>query len=93
MRTHEAYDLALFDEMMVASARERDESRSNFVMRHYRTDHPRRDDETWAGVSVVVSHDGTAPKVKRTIPTPSWRTAKLAAAAAATHTLTRTGAT
>jgi succinate dehydrogenase/fumarate reductase flavoprotein subunit len=93
MRAHEAFDLALFDEMMIAAARERDESRANFVMRHYRTDHPRPDDQTWAGVSVDVSHDGVAPKVKRTIPTPSWRTAKLAAAAAATRSLAQTGAT
>jgi hypothetical protein len=62
-------------------------------MRHYRTDHPHPDDQTWAGVSVDVSHDGVAPKVKRTIPTPSWRTAKLAAAAAATRSLAQTGAT
>lgn len=73
MRTHEAFDLRLFDEMMTAAATERDETRFSFLMGHYRTDRPQPDDATWAGVSVVVGHDGAAPVVRRTVPTPSYR--------------------
>jgi succinate dehydrogenase/fumarate reductase flavoprotein subunit len=83
MRLHEAYDLRLFDEMMTAAALERDESRFSFLMGHYRTDRPHADDETWKGVSVLVAHDGSKPVVRRTVPTPSWRSARLAEAASA----------
>jgi succinate dehydrogenase/fumarate reductase flavoprotein subunit len=83
MRLHEAYDLRLFDEMMTAAALERDESRFSFLMGHYRTDRPHADDETWKGVSVLVAHDGSKPVVSRTVPTPSWRSARLAEAASA----------
>lgn len=84
MRLHEAYDLRLFDEMMTAAALERDESRFSFLMGHYRTDRPHPDDETWKGVAVLVSHDGDKPVVSRTVPTPSWRAAKLGQATAQT---------
>jgi adenylylsulfate reductase, subunit A len=77
LRTHEALDLRLFDEMMTAAALERDESRFSFVLGHYRTDHPVQDDERWLGVAVVVGHDGEAPTVSRTIPTPEWRQRRL----------------
>jgi succinate dehydrogenase/fumarate reductase flavoprotein subunit len=77
LRSHEAFDLRLFDEMMAAAALERDESRFSFVLGHYRTDHPVSDDQTWLGVAVVVGHDGEAPTVTRTIPTPEWRTRRL----------------
>jgi succinate dehydrogenase/fumarate reductase flavoprotein subunit len=83
MRLHEAYDLRLFDEMMTAAALERDESRFSFLMGHYRTDRPHSDDQTWKGVSVLVSHDGSKPVVSRTVPTPSWRSARLAEAGSA----------
>jgi hypothetical protein len=52
-------------------------------MGHYRTDRPQSDDQTWKGVAVLVSHDGSRPVVSRTVPTPSWRSARLAEAASA----------
>jgi succinate dehydrogenase/fumarate reductase flavoprotein subunit len=79
MRSHEAFDLCLFDAMMTAAALERDETRFNFVMGHRRSDYPEPDDATWKGVAVVVSHDGEAPVVKRTVPNPWWREGELAA--------------
>jgi succinate dehydrogenase/fumarate reductase flavoprotein subunit len=85
MRAHEAFDLRLFDEMMTAAALERDESRFSFLMGHFRTDRPAPDDETWKGVSVLVSHDGTKPLVERCVPAPSWRERKLADAAGSTQ--------
>jgi adenylylsulfate reductase subunit A len=85
MRAHEAFDLRLFDEMMTAAALERDESRFSFLMGHYRTDRPASDDQTWKGVSVLVSHDGTKPVLERHIPAPSWRAARLAEAADTTQ--------
>jgi succinate dehydrogenase/fumarate reductase flavoprotein subunit len=79
MRAHEAFDLRLFDEMMAAAALERDETRFSFVMGHRRSDHPRPDDLSWKGVAVYVSHDGSEPVLRRTVPTPSWRARMLAA--------------
>ena len=77
MRIHEALDLRLFDEMMTAAALARDETRFSFLMGHYRTDRPASDDERWKGVALTVTHDGSRPVVERTVPTPSWRSAKL----------------
>jgi succinate dehydrogenase/fumarate reductase flavoprotein subunit len=78
MRAHEAFDLRLFDQLMTAAAIDRDETRFNFLMGHYRTDRPAADDERWAGVAVLASYDGTRPVVERTVPAPQWRAARLA---------------
>ncbi|HLF40308.1 MAG TPA: hypothetical protein VI854_02420, partial [Acidimicrobiia bacterium] len=85
LRTHEAIDLLLFDEMMTAAALERDESRFQFLLGHYRSDHPGSDDEQWKGVAVTVGHDGSAATVERYVPTPEWRERKLAEATGRTH--------
>ena len=77
LRSHEALDLCLFDEMMTAAALARDESRFSFVLGHHRTDHPVPDDQRWLGVAVVVGHDGQAPTVTTTVPTPEWRSERL----------------
>jgi succinate dehydrogenase/fumarate reductase flavoprotein subunit len=77
-RTHEAFDLRLFDEMMTAVALERDESRFSFLMGHYRTDYPNPDAEKWTGVAQLASYDGQRTHVERTIPTPTWRAERLA---------------
>jgi succinate dehydrogenase/fumarate reductase flavoprotein subunit len=83
-RAHEAFDLRLFDELMTAAALERDESRFSFLMGHHRTDHPAPDDATWTGVALAVSYDGREPVVRRTVPTPAWREARLAGPIGAT---------
>jgi adenylylsulfate reductase subunit A len=83
MRSHEAFDLCLFDQLMTAAAAERDETRFNFVIGHRRSDYPQPDDATWKGVSVVVTDDGAGPKVSRAVPTPWWRERELAAGGAA----------
>jgi succinate dehydrogenase/fumarate reductase flavoprotein subunit len=78
MRAHEAFDLRLFDELMTAAAMDRDETRFNFLMGHYRTDRPATDDARWAGVAVLASHDGTRPVTDHAVPAPRWRAARLA---------------
>jgi adenylylsulfate reductase, subunit A len=78
MRAHEAFDLRLFDQLMTAAAIDRDETRFNFLMGHYRTDRPAADDQRWAGVAVVTSYDGTRPTTEHTVPAPHWRAARLA---------------
>ena len=77
LRSHEAFDLCLFDEMMAAAALERDESRFSFVLGHHRTDHPAPDDQRWIGVAVLVGHDGRSPTVTTHVPTPEWRSERL----------------
>jgi adenylylsulfate reductase subunit A len=78
MRAHEAFDLRLFDQLMTAAALDRDETRFNFLMGHYRTDRPAGDDARWAGVAVLVSRDGTRPVTEHAVPAPRWRAARLA---------------
>lgn len=78
MRAHEAFDLRLFDQLMTAAAMERDETRFNFLMGHYRTDRPAADEARWAGVALLVGHDSTRPVVEHAVPAPSWRAARLA---------------
>lgn len=73
MRAHEAFELRLFDELMTAAALARDETRFSFLMGHHRADRPEPDDQRWAGVAVLVSHNGKEPVVERTVPTPAWR--------------------
>ena len=91
MRAHEGSDLRLFDRMMTAVALDRDETRFNFLMGHYRTDRPHADDRRWAGVAVLASYDGTRPVVEHTVPAPDWRAAKLAAAVPAAPVLAEKG--
>jgi succinate dehydrogenase/fumarate reductase flavoprotein subunit len=47
------------------------------VLGHYRTDYPVADDQRWLGVAVLVGHDGQAPTVSRSVPTPEWRARRL----------------
>ena len=65
VRTLEAIDLHQFDQMMALAALERDESRFGYLMGHYRSDYPDRDDPHWKGVATVVSHDRGLSKVER----------------------------
>lgn len=79
MRSHEAFDLCLFDQLMTAAALERDETRFNFVLGHRRSDHPMPDDRTWKGVAVLNRWADGRPSVERVVPTPRWRERELAA--------------
>jgi adenylylsulfate reductase subunit A len=77
VRAEEAVDLHHFDQMMVAAALERDESRFGFLMGHYRSDFPETDDARWKGVATVVHHRDTDVTVTREVFNPAWREQRL----------------